>query len=332
MDKQTQEHLESFRNLARKIKSYHEAIGLLHWDLRTGAPKKGVPTRSETLGMLSTEAFKLQTSADMKTYLDALTTPAVLEQLEDIDRRLVEDCKKEYDRSQSVPPEKVQAYTVLTAKSETAWEDAKHNSDFAGFSPYLTDIVKLKQEFIDYWGVKDTRYDTFFDMSEPDRQLRKWTLCSPAFKARLVPLQEKINASENKPNTEFLNQLFDTKQQEKFSLFILEQMGYDFEAGRLDESVHPFATGLNPGDVRITTHYLQDDVASAVFSSLHEGGHALYEQNIDDSLAGTLLAEGTSMGIHESQSRLWENMIRQDCHSGHAITKICKSVSATERG
>lgn len=118
--------------------------------------------------MLSTEAFKLQTSADMKTYLDALTTPAVSEQLEDIDRRLVEDCKKEYDRSQSVPPEKVQAYTVLTAKSETAWEDAKHNSDFAGFSPYLTDIVKLKQEFIDYWGVKDTRYDTLLDMYEPD--------------------------------------------------------------------------------------------------------------------------------------------------------------------
>lgn len=107
----------------------------------------------------------------------------------------------------------------------------------------------------------------------------------------------------------FLQQIFDPKQQEKFSLFILEQMGYDFEAGRLDESVHPFATGLNPGDVRITTNYLQDDVTSAIFSSLHEGGHALYEQNIDESLAGTLLAEGTSMGIHESQSRLWENMI-----------------------
>ena len=110
MDKQTQEHLESFRNLARKIKSYHEAIGLLHWDLRTGAPKKGVPTRSETLGMLSTEAFKLQTSADMKTYLDALTTPVVLEQLEDIDRRLVEDCKKEYDR---VNPYHLRKYKLI---------------------------------------------------------------------------------------------------------------------------------------------------------------------------------------------------------------------------
>ncbi|SCY22053.1 carboxypeptidase Taq [Paenibacillus polysaccharolyticus] len=309
MDKQTQQHLQSFLILARKIKSYHEAIGLLHWDLRTGAPKKGVPTRSETLGLLSTEAFKLQTSAEMKAYLDTLTEPEVLEQLEDTDRRQVEECKKEYDRSQSVPPEKVQAYTVLTAKSETAWEDAKHNSDYAGFSPYLTDIVKLKQEFIDYWGVKDTRYDTLLDMYEPGLTVEKVDAVFARLKARLVPLQEKINAAENKPNTDFLNQIFDTKQQEKFSLFILEQMGYDFEAGRLDESVHPFATGLNPGDVRITTNYLQDDVTSAIFSSLHEGGHALYEQNIDESLAGTLLAEGTSMGIHESQSRLWENMI-----------------------
>lgn len=120
--------------------------------------------------------------------------------------------------------------------------------------------------------------------------------------------------------------MFDVKQQEKFSLFILGQMGYDFDAGRLDESVHPFATGLNPGDVRITTHYLQDDVTSAIFSSLHEGGHALYEQNIAPELAGSLLSGGTSMGIHESQSRLWENKIGRSRAFGIGITMICNSI------
>lgn len=128
-------------------------------------------------------------------------------------------------------------------------------------------------------------------------------------KARLVPLVQAIQKSTFEPETGFLKQLFPKEQQKKLSLFLLEQMGYDFEAGRLDESVHPFATGLNPRDVRITTKFHQDDVLSAIYSSLHEGGHALYEQNVDIELAGTPLAGGTSMGIHESQSRLWENMI-----------------------
>jgi carboxypeptidase Taq len=124
-----------------------------------------------------------------------------------------------------------------------------------------------------------------------------------------VPLLSAIQASPHKPETGFLRQTFDKEKQKKFSLYILEQMGYDFEAGRLDETVHPFATGLNPGDVRITTRYLPDDVNSALFGTIHEGGHALYEQNISPELIGTPLCTGTSMGIHESQSRFWENMI-----------------------
>ncbi|GIQ62906.1 hypothetical protein PACILC2_14740 [Paenibacillus cisolokensis] len=106
-----------------------------------------------------------------------------------------------------------------------------------------------------------------------------------------------------------MRQSFDKDAQKAFSLFILKEMGYDFSAGRLDESVHPFAIGLSPGDVRITTRYLPDDVTSALFGTIHEGGHALYEQNIDPELAGTPLCTGTSMGIHESQSRFWENVI-----------------------
>ncbi len=167
----------------------------------------------------------------------------------------------------------------------------------------------MKQEFIDYWGVKGTRYDTLLDMYEPDLTVEKVDEVFSRLRSRLVPLVEAIAASPNKPDTSFLQQIFPKEQQEKFGNFILEQMGYDFDAGRLDESVHPFATGLNPGDVRITTAYLLDNVTSAIFSSLHEGGHALYEQNISKDFVGTPLAQGASMGIHESQSRLWENMI-----------------------
>ncbi|MBU5345624.1 carboxypeptidase M32 [Paenibacillus lautus] len=300
---------EQFDRLVRKIMSYYEAIGLLHWDLRTGAPRKGTEIRSETIGVLSTEAFKLQISEEMGQLLSFFSEPKQAQQLDDRKRRMIAEVRKVYDQSKSIPPERFQEYSILAAQSETKWEEAKKNSDFEGFEPYLTKIVAFKQEFIDYWGVKNTRYDTLLDMYEPDLTVEKVDAIFDRLKARLVPLVHAIQKSTFKPKTDFLKQLFPKEQQEKFSLFLLEQMGYDFEAGRLDESVHPFATGLNPGDVRITTMYLPDDVLSAVFSSLHEGGHALYEQNIDKELAGTPLSGGTSMGIHESQSRLWENMI-----------------------
>ena len=309
MDAQLAGQWNQFQQLVRKISSYIEAVGLLHWDLRTGAPRKGVEARSETIGMLSTEAFRLQTSEEMGQLLQYFGKPEALEQFDERSRRMVEKCRKEYERSKSIPPERFKEYTVLAAHSESMWEDAKKNSDFPGFEPFLSRIVAFKQEFIDYWGVKGTRYDTLLDMYEPDMTVANLDQVFARLRERLVPLVKAIQESPNKPDTGFLNQLFDKEQQEKFGLFILEQMGYDLEAGRLDESVHPFAIGLNAGDVRITTNYLLDDVTSAVFSSLHEGGHALYEQNVDKELEGTPLSGGTSMGIHESQSRLWENMI-----------------------
>lgn len=303
------ERLEELKELVRKIKSYVEAIGLLHWDLRTGAPRKGVDIRSQTIGMLTTECFKLQVSAQMGELLEYFADPGILADLSDTDRRLIEECRTEYERNRSVPADKIREYSILAAQSESYWEEAKANNDFAGFEPYLTKIVAFKQEFIEYWGVKDTRYDTLLDMYEPELTVAKLDDVFGRLKKRLVPLLERIQASPHQPTHDFLHKDYDVKQQEAFGLFLLKEMGYDFEAGRLDESVHPFATGLNPGDVRITTHYMPNDVLSAIFSSLHEGGHALYEQNISQELAGTLLAEGTSMGIHESQSRLWENMI-----------------------
>ncbi|WP_025700469.1 carboxypeptidase M32 [Paenibacillus forsythiae] len=309
MEQHVQEEWNAFSILLGKISGYHEAIGLLHWDLRTGAPRKGVEIRSKTIGMLSGELFKLETSPEMGRFTEFFSKPEVVSGLSDVQKKIVKDCRKEYERSKSIPPEKYEEYAMLAAHSETMWESAKANNDFASFEPFLSRIVAFKQEFIDYWGVKGTRYDTLLDMYEPDLTVEKLDGIFNRLRSRLVPLAEQIADSPNKPDTDFLNGIFGQAEQEKFGLFILEQMGYDFDAGRLDESVHPFATGLNPGDVRITTNYPPDNVTSSIFSALHEGGHALYEQNIDKALVGTPLAQGASMGIHESQSRLWENMI-----------------------
>ncbi|MGZ9584128.1 carboxypeptidase M32 [Paenibacillus marinisediminis] len=298
---------QQFNDILSKMNAYREAIGVLYWDLRTGAPRKGAEMRSETIGMLSTEMFKLSVSEEMGACLDELE--ANIDQLDAPMRKIVKDTRQDYDRSKLIPPQLYQEYVVLTSKAETVWEEAKAKKDYEMFKPYIRDVIKLSQQFIDYWGVKETRYDTLLDMYEPGMTVEKLDEIFNKLRDQLVPLVQQVKESNNKPEAQFLDQTFDIAKQEKFSHFILQQMGFDFEAGRLDESVHPFATGLNLGDVRITTHYLENDAASAVFSSLHEGGHALYEQNINKEFAQTPLCTGTSMGIHESQSRFWENLV-----------------------
>ncbi|QJD82519.1 carboxypeptidase M32 [Cohnella herbarum] len=301
--------VKRFRELIGQIKQYEEILGVVYWDMRTGAPRKGIELRSEAVGALSSETFRLSTSAEMGQLLAKLSEPEQHSQLSEIDRRLVEETAKEFERNRKIPPELYREYVVLTSQAESAWEEAKENNDFPGFVPYLEKIIAINRQFIELWGVKTTPYDTLLDMYEPGLTTLELDRLFGELRERLVPLAERIAQSEHQPDTSFLEGTFDKEAQKKFSKLILKEMGYDFEAGRLDESVHPFATGLSPGDVRITTRYLPDDITSALFGTIHEGGHALYEQNISSDLAGTTLCTGTSMGIHESQSRLWENMI-----------------------
>ncbi|UJF36349.1 carboxypeptidase M32 [Paenibacillus hexagrammi] len=301
--------LESFKAYVRKMKQYEEAIALIYWDMRTGAPKKGIGTRSEVVGELSAEVFRMSTSEEMGGYVDFFMQPEQLEKLDTISRKMVLECKKDYDRSKKIPADKYQEYVVLTSQAESVWEDAKHKSDFAMFQPYLEKIVATTREFIELWGYEGNKYNTLLDMYEPGMTVDKLDEVFGALRSKVVPLLQRIQASPNQPDRSFLDQQYDIAKQKQFSLMILNQMQYDFEAGRLDETVHPFATALNPGDVRITTRYLPNDITSALFGTIHEGGHALYEQNISSDLVGTNLCTGTSMGIHESQSRFWENVV-----------------------
>ncbi|MFX3632899.1 MAG: carboxypeptidase M32 [Candidatus Pristimantibacillus sp.] len=301
--------LPQFLEIIQKIKSYDEALAVLYWDLRTGAPRKGMETRSEVIGSLSGDMFKLSTSPELGEYLTQLEEPSAFEKLSTIERKLVTETRKSYDRSVKIPPKLYQEYVVITAQAENKWEEAKANNDYAGFQPYLEKIIDYTQQFIDLWGPKATRYDTLLDQYEPGMTTAELDRVFGDLREQLVPLAADIASSPHQPDTAFLRQNYDKQAQKAYSLDILKKMGFNFEAGRLDESVHPFATGLNPGDVRITTSYLEDDVTSALFGTLHEGGHALYEQNIMPELIGTTLCTGTSMGIHESQSRFWENVI-----------------------
>ncbi|MFD0872256.1 carboxypeptidase M32 [Paenibacillus residui] len=304
-----EQRLNDFQKLIKKMIAYGEAVGLMHWDLRTGAPKKAVEGRSQVIGQLSGELFRLSTSDEMGAILEELSRPDHEERLNRTQKKMIAVAKKEYDRSKKIPPDLYQQYVVLTSQAESVWEEAKETSDFAKFRPYLEKIVATNLEFIEFLGYETNKYDTLLDMYEPGMTMAKLDQLFGALRERVVPLVAAIQQSPHQPDTSFLKQTFDKEKQRQFNLFILREMCYDLEAGRLDETVHPFAIGLNPGDVRITTKFVLDDLATALFGTIHEGGHALYEQNITKDLMGTNLCSGTSMGIHESQSRFWENMV-----------------------
>jgi carboxypeptidase Taq len=304
-----QDIASDFKQCIRKIRSYEEALGLLYWDLRTGAPKKGVETRSDAIGVLSSEMFKLSVSKEMGEYLEALREPEAYKELNEIEQRMVSESFKAYEKSKKIPPDMYQEYVVLTSQAESIWEEAKEENNFAKFQPYLEKIVDFNRKFVELWGYEGHPYNTLLEPYEPGMTVEKLDQVFSALRDELVPLLKQIADSSNKPEAGFLQADYPKAQQREFSLYILKQLGYDFDAGRLDESVHPFATGLNPGDVRITTSFLPNEVSFALFGTIHECGHALYEQNISKDLIGTNLCSGASMGIHESQSRFWENKV-----------------------
>lgn len=274
--------------------------------MRTGAPKKGLEQRSQVVGTLSSEAFALLTADKLGEMLTLLEK----EELDFVTRRLYEKVKKGYEQSKKIPADVYKEYVIAHAQAETAWEQAKEEDDFGKFLPHLQKLIDFTKQFVNYWGIKNgSVYNTLLDRYEPEMTTAKLDEVFGQLRETIVPLVQKIAASPNKPDTSFLFKHFPKEGQHKASLQLLEKLGYDFEAGRLDQTVHPFMLGINSGDIRVTTKYDEYDFRSAIFGTIHECGHALYEQNIDPKLMGLPLATGASMGIHESQSLFYENFV-----------------------
>ncbi|MCY8328748.1 carboxypeptidase [Bacillus spizizenii] len=291
---------------------YSEAVALMHWDSRTGAPKNGSEDRAESIGQLSTDIFNIQTSDRMKELIDALYER--FDDLSEDTKKAVELAKKEYEENKKIPEAEYKEYVILCSKAETAWEEAKGKSDFSLFSPYLEQLIEFNKRFITYWGYQEHPYDALLDLFEPGVTVKVLDQLFSELKEAIIPLVKQVTASGNKPDTSFITKAFPKEKQKELSLYFLQELGYDFDGGRLDETVHPFATTLNRGDVRVTTRYDEKDFRTAIFGTIHECGHAVYEQNIDEALSGTNLSDGASMGIHESQSLFYENFIGRNKH------------------
>ncbi|MFY4776037.1 carboxypeptidase M32 [Metabacillus sp. RGM 3146] len=297
---------EQFYVLLQEISSYNEAINVMYWDLRTGAPKKGVDQRSKAIGTLSTEVFKMKTSSLMNELLIELEKE---EGKSEKTIKAVQEARREYDKYKKIPENEYKEFVMLQTKAETVWEEAREKSDFSLFSPYLKQLVAFTKEFVEYWGYEDNKYNTLLNDYEPGMTVDILDRVFGQLKEYIVPLVKEITDSGKMPKTDFLYETFPVKNQQELNTFFLKEIGYDFAAGRLNETVHPFAIAINRNDVRITTRYDEKDFRMAIFGTIHECGHALYEQNISSELEGTLLCDGTSYGIHESQSLFFENFV-----------------------
>jgi len=202
----------------------------------------------------------------------------------------------------------VRELSETTSKAEAVWAEARKNNDFSLFLPMLRKIVELKRKEAELIGFKDSPYDALLDVYEPGMTAREIEMIFSELRDFLVPFLSRIMKSKSKVRN-ILKGKFPIEKQVKFNRMVAEKLGFDFEAGRLDMSTHPFTTQFHPGDVRITTRYSDRDPFYSIGSTIHESGHALYEQGIPMENFGSPLGDSVSLGVHESQSRMWENII-----------------------
>jgi len=300
----------AFQSLVNEIHDLNATQALLGWDLETYMPEKGSAMRAKQMATLAKLSHNLMTSAEMDEHLRHLRQPGIPEKLDTMSQALVREVGRDYDKSKKTPLELLQEMVETTAEAHNIWVEARANKQFKQFEPVLRKIISLNQRLAEAQGYEDSPYDALLDEYEPGLTVKQLDPLFSQLKADIVPLLKAIQDSGYAPETGFLHEgFFPAEKQLEFSRQVLTDMGFDFEAGRLDLSAHPFSSGSSSHDVRLTTRIDEHDVFSALSSSMHEGGHGMYEQGVNPVLNRTPLAEGTSLGIHESQSRLWENQV-----------------------
>ena len=290
-----------------KYEKLNQAIALIYWDMRTNMPNKAGESRGKVLEYLSEESFKMITSDEIKRFIEDLSKEK--DNLNKVEVRMLTELERQYNETKKIPQNKYVEFVGICSNSEIAWEKAKQENDFEIFKPHLEKVVSYTKEFIEYWGYNKDKYDTLLDKYELGLTTEKLDKVFGELKEGIIEILNNIKSSQKKTKRDFLYGTFDSNKQKELSLFILNKIGFDLNAGRLDVSVHPFTTNFGNKDVRLTTNYHEDEFTSALFSTIHEGGHGIYEQNISDNLENTGLQMGASMAIHESQSRFYENIL-----------------------
>lgn len=297
---------DSLCEYSRDIYALRSAVGLLSWDQETYMPPSGGEGRARSLSALSRVIH--QKLCDSR-FSDLLLASEGIQGLQPQEVAIVAGLRHDRDKAVKIPESLAAAIAETASLSQQVWAEARPKNDTGAFNPWLEKIIQLRRQEAECLGYADTPYDALLDNYEPGAKTAYLKTLLHSLKEDLVPILGKLMDAQGSENQPLENKVFPIAGQRLFNQKILADMGFDLAAGRLDESAHPFTEGLYPKDVRLTTRYSEDDLMSALFSTLHEGGHGIYEQNFLPAYYGTPMAEAVSLGIHESQSRLWENQV-----------------------
>ena len=298
---------DTFGTLRKKLEtigSLQEIDGLLGWDEQVNLPDGSAEARGKQMAALADVLHSLQTDAELGTLLESLS--AETETL-DADQKVVfNGARKDFLEEKCLTSEFVSRRATAMSKSYHAWAEARESGNFAKFAPFLQEQIDLAKEYSDLCGAADA-YDFWIDKHDPGMNSARVSALFDPLKAELGSIVATIAASERKADPSIFKN-FPTAAQETFLKQVLGKLGFDFSRGRIDRSIHPFCSGSG-SDIRMTTRFFEDNPLDSLFSSIHEAGHGMYEQGLPTEWRGTALARDTGMGVHESQSRLWENQI-----------------------
>jgi len=295
----------------RGVATLTSVASLLGWDQETMMPPRAGGVRAEELALISKLAHERATAprtgellAECEADGEVMSDAAAAANLREI--------RRDYERATKLPSELVAEFQETASRAVEAWKGARGESDFAAFEPWLRRLVTLCHRKAECYGAPEggELYDALLDEYEPEMTGEQIEEIFAPLREELTPLIAETTSSPYQPSRAVREQRFPIRKQKELNAYVLERVGFDLEAGRMDVSVHPFSAGIAPGDTRITTRYREDDFPEALGSTMHEAGHALYEQGLPRAEHwGQPLGESVGLGIHESQSRLWENHV-----------------------
>lgn len=318
---------ERFLSIVREIYIARSVERLLDWDQETVMPPKAAADRGEQLALMAGIAHDRLTSNELAEMLSALESDGAAG--DDALAADVRAIRRDRDRAAALPRRLVEDLARATTLAKQAWAQARREARFDRFAPHLERILGLKREAADRIGWTTEPYDALLDEYEPDARAAEIAPLFARVKQFLVPLVAEIAQAPRRPDLSVLSRPCPVDAQAAFNRGLCAALGFDFDAGRIDTTVHPFCSGISPRDVRLTTRYDERYLPMSLFGTLHEAGHGLYEQGLDPAHANTPRAEAVSLGIHESQSRMWENQVgRSRAFWSHVLPRLHETFPA----
>lgn len=303
-----QAKLNQLRSLLGEVADLGHIMALIEWDQETYMPSGAAESRAQQLATISRLAHAKAISDGIGRLLDDLKSWADSLEPDSDDYRLINVAARDYEKEKRIPPEFVAERAQVASMAKHAWMEARAKSDFSLFQPHLKKILDLNHRYVSFFPPAEHPYDVLLDRFEPGMKTAEVKGIFDALRPKQIELIKAVG-DRLQVDDSFLHLDYEEQKQWDFGVSVITAMGYDWHRGRQDKSAHPFTTSFSSDDVRITTRFEKDSGVSALFSTMHEAGHGMYDQGLAEKYKRTPLAEGASLAIHESQSRLWENII-----------------------